>query len=80
MTINGNCCQCSPTFSMWLPRLRLGQLLGILTDRTDHPYTTNPVADVGDHELLSAARELLNDFRRRETEQNEREVEYARAG
>jgi hypothetical protein len=45
------------------PSLRLGQLLGILTDRTDHPYTTNPVADVEDHELLPAARELLKDLR-----------------
>jgi hypothetical protein len=45
------------------PYIRLGQLVAILTDRTDHPYTASPIADIEDNELLPAARELLEVFR-----------------
>ena len=42
------------------PYLRLGQLLCILADRAEHPYTAYPVADIEDAELLPAAREFLS--------------------
>ena len=53
---------------MLAPSLRLGQLLGILTDQTDHPYSTNPIVDIEDDELLPAANEFLEVLRRRQKE------------
>ncbi len=54
------------------PQLRFGQLLGMLTDQTDHPYTVNPVMDIEDAELLPAAYELRDAFHhRRQTTHNE---------
>jgi len=41
------------------PDLRLGQLVALLADRADTPYTANPVSDIEDDELLPAAREFL---------------------
>jgi hypothetical protein len=41
------------------PYIRLGQLVGILVDQTDHPYTASPICDIEDAELLPAAREFL---------------------
>ncbi len=42
-----------------VPYIRLGQLLGILVDQSDHPYTASPICDIEDAELLPAAREFL---------------------
>lgn len=50
------------------PSLRLGQLIGILTDQTDHPYSLNSIVDIDDDELLPAANEFLEVLRRRQTE------------
>ena len=50
------------------PSLRLGQLLGILTDQTEHPYKSNPIIDIEDYELLPAANEFLQAMRRRQTD------------
>jgi hypothetical protein len=46
------------------PYYRLGQLIAVLTDRADHPYTTSPIADIEDEELLPAAKEFLEVIRR----------------
>ena len=40
------------------PDFRLGQLIALLTDRTETPYTASPIADIEDVELLAAAREF----------------------
>lgn len=65
-----------------VPSLRLGQLLGILTDRTDHPYTSNPIVDIEDEELLPAAYEFLLAMRVRQagTETVRVEAVLAQAG
>jgi hypothetical protein len=56
------------------PYIRLGQLLGILTDRTEHPYTVSPVMDIEDEELLPAAKEFLELVRRRPLESHAEQI------
>ena len=41
------------------PEIRLGQLVCWLTDLTDTKYTTSPVSDIEDEELLPAAKRHL---------------------
>jgi hypothetical protein len=41
------------------PDFRLGQLIALLTDRADTPYTAHPIADIEDEELIGAAKEFL---------------------
>ena len=64
------------------PSLRLGQLLGILTDQTDHPYSTNPIVEIEDDELLPAANDFLEVLRRRQKEiqREHNPIVMARAG
>jgi hypothetical protein len=50
------------------PDFRLGQLIGVLTDRVDHPYTLNPMVDIEDEELLPAAKDFLEVMRKRHEE------------
>lgn len=50
------------------PFYRLGQLVGILVDMTDHEYTASPISDIEDEELLPAAKEFLESLRRRPPE------------
>ena len=49
------------------PNLRLGQLIALLTDRADTPYTASPVADIEDEEILEPAREFLATLLERST-------------
>jgi hypothetical protein len=56
------------------PHIRLGQLLGILTDMTEHPYTVSPICDIEDVELLPAARTFLEDMRRLPPESHEAQI------
>lgn len=53
------------------PYIRLGQLIGILTDMTEHPYTVSPICDIEDEELLPAAKTFLEDLRRLPPESHE---------
>jgi len=48
--------------SQRVPYLRLGQLLAILADRAELPYD-NPVLEAEDNELLSPAREYLEEVK-----------------
>ena len=56
------------------PYVRLGQLLGILTDRVEHPYTVSPVMDIEDEELLPAAKEYLDILRQMPPESHEVQI------
>lgn len=53
----------------YAPDLRLGQLLGILADRADVPYTApNLIVEVEDAELLQPAKDFLEVMRKRHEE------------
>ena len=56
------------------PYFRLGQLIALLTDRADHPYTLHPIADIEDEELLPAAKEFLEIMRRLPAESHEVQI------
>jgi hypothetical protein len=60
--------------SRMAPYYRLGQLIGLLTDMTDHPYTVSPVMDIEDEELLPAAKDFLEDLRQRTPESLEQQI------
>ena len=56
------------------PYIRIGQLIGILTDMTEHPYTVSPICDIEDEELLPAAKTFLEDMRRLPPESHEAQM------
>ena len=41
------------------PDFRLGQLIALLTDRSDTAFTVSPIADIEDEELVGAAKAFL---------------------
>lgn len=56
------------------PYYRLGQVIALLTDRADHPYTASPIADIEDEELLPVAKEFLETLRNLPLESHETQI------
>ena len=43
-----------------VPYYRLGQLVGLLTDHTEHPYESSAICEIEDDEILPAAKDPRN--------------------